>query len=146
MNPILNAGVMIGVLCGLCTFAMGFTGWYRDPSMNKVFLTAVIVIEVAGLYWGLRQTAREGRTYAGQVVDGTLMAVVAGVIIVASSLVFTLVLFPDYFEAVRSTGADSTPMSEAMSGFIGTLVTGILASAVIAIWVRARPDRQRAAP
>jgi fructose-specific phosphotransferase system IIC component len=30
-------------------------------------------------------------------------------------------------------------MAQAMSGFLGTLVTGILASAVIAIFVRAKP-------
>ena len=94
--------------------------------------------------WGLRQTAREGRNYAGQIVDGTLMAVVAGVIIVASSLIFTLVLFPDYFEAIRPARGESTPMAEAMSGFIGTLVTGIIASAIIAIWVRAAPGAPRA--
>ncbi len=29
MNPILSAGILIGVLCGLWTFLMGFTGWYK---------------------------------------------------------------------------------------------------------------------
>lgn len=160
MHPILSAGLLIGVLCGIWTFVMGLTGWYKDPAMVGVFFV-VILIEIGGLFWGLRQTAAEGRTYGGQVVAGTLMAVVAGVVIIASSLLFTMVAFPDYFteleamqrqmlaaqgksaaeiEAEVAAGkVAATPMANAMAGFIGTLVTGIIASAVIAIWVRARP-------
>jgi hypothetical protein len=88
------------------------------------------------------------------------MAVVAGVIVVASSLVFTMVAFPDYFreledayrvvaraqgksdaeiaQSIRDNMAGATPMGQAMGGFLGTLVTGIVASAVIALIVRSR--------
>ena len=59
MNPIPAAGLLIGVLCGMWTFVMGFTGWYKDPSKAAAFFV-VIVIEVAGLIWGLRQTASAG--------------------------------------------------------------------------------------
>jgi hypothetical protein len=133
VNPILSAGVLIGILCGIWTFVMGFTGWYHDPRMmNAIYL--VIPIEFAGLRWGLQKTALEGRTYGGQVIAGTLMTVVAGVIIACASLAFTFV-FPDYF-----TGADAidTPMGKAMEGFMTTLVAGILASAIIAVFVRAK--------
>ena len=54
----------------------------------------VIVLEVGGLIWGLRQTAREGRTYIQQVVAGTMMAVIAGVVIIAASLAFTTMCSP----------------------------------------------------
>lgn len=160
MNPILSAGVLIGVLCAVWTFVMGFTGWYKDPVMANAFF-AVIVIEIGGLIWGLRQTAAQGRRYGGQVLAGAMMATIAGLIVICSSLLFTMVAFPDYFtdleamqrqmlaeqgmaqadidEAVRTSAAISTPMAQAMSGFIGTLITGILASAVIAIWVKAGP-------
>lgn len=159
MSPILSAGLLIGVLCGVWTFVMGFTGWYRDPTLLKLFFL-VIPIEIGGLIWGLRQTAREGRTYGGQVVAGSLMSVVAGVVIICSSLLFTMVAFPDYFveleaanrrllqaqgksaaeieEAVRAGAANATPMAQAMAGFIGTFLTGIIASAIIAIFVRGR--------
>ena len=161
MNPILSAGVLIGVLCGVWTFVMGFTGWYKDPVMLAAFFL-VVPIEVGGLIWGLRQTARQGRTYGGQVVAGTMMAVIAGVIIIASSLLFTMVAFPDYLqelltvqrEALARSGmsaseidaaiTQSTPMSQALQGFMGTLITGILASAVIAIWVKAPAAPTRA--
>ena len=163
MNPILTAGVAIGVLCGTCTFLMGLTGWYKDPSKAPIFYVAVIAIEIAGLVWGLRRTAAEGRPYRGQIVDGTLMAVVAGVVIVAASLLFSTVAYPGYLSELEATQraalaaqgqapadveraiadlrVSSTPMAMAMSGFIGTLVTGILASAVIALFVRARAPR-----
>jgi hypothetical protein len=34
--------------------------------------------------------------------------------------------------------AATTPMGQAMQGFLGTLVTGIVVSAILAIWIRAR--------
>ena len=160
MNAILTAGLLIGVLCGVWTFVMGFTGWYKDPTKAAAFFV-VILIEIAGLIWGLMRTASEGRTYSGQVVAGTMMSIIAGVIIIGSSLLFTTVFFPDYFkeleavyrEILRQQGkteqevtaeivtwsAGQTPMRQAINGFLGTFVTGVVVSAVLAIWVRARP-------
>src|SRR5215210_5384894 len=101
MNPILSAGVLIGVLCGLWTFVMGITGWYKNPVMLNLFFV-VILIEIAGLIWGLRQTAAQGRTYSGQVVAGTSMSIVAGLIIICSSLLFTTIVYPDYFNELNA--------------------------------------------
>jgi hypothetical protein len=162
MNPILGAGLLIGVLCGIWTFVMGITGWYKDPVLMRAFFV-VIAIEIGGLIWGLRRTAAEGRGYWSQIVAGTMMSIVAGVIIIGSSLLFTTVFFPDYFteleqanrtileqqgksaaeidQALRDLRSDDTPMGQAMQGFIGTLITGILASALIAIGVRAKPSQ-----
>jgi hypothetical protein len=163
MNPVLSTGVLIGVLCGLWTLVMGYTGWYKHPRMINVFFL-VIVIEIAGLVWGLRRTAAEGRTYGGQIVAGTMMAVIAGVIVIAFSLLFTTLLFPSYFDDLQAAyrsilqqqgkseaeiaaelsraSAGSTPMGQAIQGFMGTLITGIVASAVIGLFFR----KKRAAP
>jgi hypothetical protein len=157
MNPIPAAGLLIGVLCGLWMFVMGFTGWYKDPAMLNAFFM-VIVIEITGLIWGLKRTAAQGRTYSGQVVAGTLMAITAGAIIICFSLLFTTVAFPDYFtevneisrkmmlaegksepeiaEAIRIAAPMQTPLNYAMSGFFGTFVTGVVAASIIGIWVR----------
>lgn len=157
MNPILSAGLIIGVACALWTFFMGVTGWYKDPTLLVAFF-AVIPIEIAGLVWGLRRTAAEGRGYTSQIVAGTMMAIVAGVIIICSSLLFTTVAFPDYFQEladahrqvlqdrglspaeiereVRQAQAGATPMGQALQGFLWTLITGIVASSLIAIWIR----------
>ena len=78
-------------------------------------------------------------------------------------MVFTTIVFPDYFNevertyratlqqqgkseadiaaAVQASAASGTPMAQAMGGFVGTLVTGIGASAIIAIFVRRRGPR-----
>lgn len=159
MNPILSAGLLIGALCGAWMFVMGFAGWYSDPVLSRLFFL-VIAIEVGGLLWGLRRTAALGRGYAAQVLAGTMMAIVAGVIIIAVSLIVTTVVFPDSLAqlqssyraslqkqglseadiaaAVEANAASATPMAQAESGFIGTLITGIVASAVIAAFVRGR--------
>ncbi len=164
MNPILSAGLLIGVSCGVWTFVMGATGWYKDPVMYKMFFV-VIALEIAGLVWGLRRTASEGRGYGSQVVAGTMMATVAGVIIICSSLLFTTVVYTNYFaelEAMQVTllqeqgvseqeiarqvaesRAANTPMGQALQGFMGTLITGIVASAVIAVWIRSRHPTAR---
>jgi hypothetical protein len=162
MNPILSAGLLIGVLCGVWTFVMGVTGWYKNPTMLNLFFL-VIVIEIAGLIWGLRKTAAQGRTYSGQVVAGTLMSIVAGLVIICSSLLFTTVAFPDYFNelnasqralmqqqgkseaeiaaAIDAAASMQTPIANALAGFIGTFITGVVAAAIIAIWIRARGPR-----
>lgn len=168
MNPVLSAGVLIGLVCAAWTFVMGFTGWYKDPTLaNVLFISVAMIVEIAGLIWGLRKTAAQGRSYGGQILAGTMMAIVAGVIIIAASLLFTTVVFPNYFSdieqayrtalqqqgktdaeiaaAVQASAASATPMAQAMSGFIGTLVTGIVASAIIALFVR-RHDRAVAIP
>ena len=136
MNPILKTGLIIGVACALWMFVFGAAGWYRDPATARLFFF-VVVIEIAGLLWGLRQTAREGRTYSGQVVAGTMMAIIAGVVIIAASLVFTMAVFPEAMERMRADDPSTTPMAQALGGFMGTLITGIVVSALIAIRVRA---------
>lgn len=167
MNPILAAGLLIGVFCGLWTFVMGFTGWYKDPVMMNAFWV-VVLIELFGLVWGLRQTARQGRGWGGQLLAGSLMSLIAGAIIIGSSLLFTTVFFPNYFIEIEQMGEDvlrkqgrspaeiaqaletsramATPMAQAFAGFTGTLVTGIVASAAIGLVIRAKPVAPDAAP
>jgi hypothetical protein len=163
MNPILSAGLLIGLLCSVWIFVMGFTGWYRDPALANLFFV-VIAIEIGGLIWGLRKTAKQGRAYGGQILAGAMMAIVAGVIIIASSLVFTTIVFPNSIAeveqmyrarlqqqgrseseitaAIQGTAASRTPMAQAEIGLVGTFLTGIVASAVIAIFVRRRGPRR----
>jgi hypothetical protein len=162
VNPVLSAGLLIGVGCAIWTFVMGATGWYKDPSMARLFYV-VILFEIIGLWWGLRQTAAEGRGYGSQVVAGTLISIVAGVVVIISSLLFTTVIYTDYLSGLESLDRQLlaqqgksaaeidaevgrtlqfyTPMNYAIGGFMGTLITGIIASAIIAFWVRSRFPR-----
>jgi hypothetical protein len=156
MNTTVKGGILIGVLCGVWTFVMGFTGWFKDPAMLTVFYV-VIFIQIGVLVWALRKTASE-KPYGAQVGAGILMSVIGGAIIIPISLLFTTVAFPHYFEELRvaqtqmliSAGRSEaeavaevemasqfqTPWFQAIFGFIGTLVTGAVASLLIAIFAR----------
>ena len=160
MNPILKGGLVLGLACGSWIFINGFLGWYKDPAMYATFVPIVTVMEIVVLVWALRQTAAQGRTYSGQVVAGTLIALIGGAIIICASMIFSTVLYPNYFEeinamtremmtrqgvsdseitaAMEATRSFQTPFGAALAGFIGTMVTGVIASAIIAIWIRAK--------
>jgi hypothetical protein len=159
MNTITKAGIVLGVLVEIWTYLMGFTGWYKDPALMNLFWV-VIAIEIAVLMWALKRTAAEGRGYGGQVGAGTLISLIGGVFVIAGSLIFTMVVFPNYFtdlaavqeQMLRSAGRPeaeikqtmdmtaktSTPVIQACFGFLGTLVTGIVVSAIIGAFIKAK--------
>lgn len=160
MKPIPKAGIVLGVLVVIWMFVIGFTGWYKDPVLLNLFYV-VILIQIGVLIWGLRVTAREGRTYGGQVGAGMLISLIGGIIIFFGSILFTSVVFPDYFEEVRRAGEEvmrargmsetdiqtyldqqaamQTPIINALTGFIATLVTGLIVSLVTAAFLRRKP-------
>ncbi len=151
-----KAGIWLGVLCVLWTLVMGVTGWYKHPTLLNLFWV-VILIEIAVLLWALRQTAAT-TPYLGQVGKGTVIAVIGAVIIFCGSLLFTTVLFPHYFEELRTVQTEmlrhagkteaeinavlelgarvQTPFVNALMGVLGTVVTGFLASLLIAAFNR----------
>ena len=156
MSTPIRAGVLLGVLVTIWQFVIGFTGWYKDPVlMNAFFL--VIVFEIAVIVWALRKTCATA-AYGAQVVNGLVVSLVAGVLIVCGSLVFTTVAFPDYFKEleaaqvamlksqglsdgdistqVAAQAAMQTPIMNALSGFIGTVVTGLIVSAIAGAFLR----------
>lgn len=162
----LRGGVTIGVLCSLWMFLMGLTGWYHDPVLHHAFWL-VVVIQVAVLIVALRQTAAAGAGWGRQVGTGTLISLVAGLILLCASLLFTTVIFPESLGEVqamqagmlRAAGKSETeiaaalaasaraqrPVVQAVSGFAGTLVTGAVASLVIGAFCRSRPAASPAA-
>jgi len=155
-NVTVKAGIWLGVLVFIWTLLMGVTGWYKHPALLNLFWV-VILIEIGVLIWALRKTAATTE-YLGQVGNGTLVAVIGAVIIFCGSLLFTSVLFPNYFtelramqeEMLRAAGRTEaeitaaielgakmqTPFMNALMGAVGTIVTGLLASLIIAIFHR----------
>ena len=101
MNTILKAGIVLGVLVEIWTYLMGFTGWYKDPQLMNLFWV-VIALQIAVLMWALKRTAAEGRGYGGQVGAGTLISLIGGVFVIVGSLVFTMVVFPNYFKELAA--------------------------------------------
>ena len=156
MNIPIRAGVLLGVLCAIWTFVMGFTGWYKDPVMLNLFFL-VILLEIGVVIWALRRTATTA-TWGGQIANGLALSLVASVIIASGSLVFTTVAFPTYFTDIQSAqtemlkaqglsedliktqvaaaAAMQTPVMNALGGVIGTVVTGVLVSAIAGAFLR----------
>lgn len=166
MKPIFKAALLLGFTCMAWQLVMGLTGWYLHPTLLNLFWL-VILIQIAVLVWGLKKTALEGRSYWGQVGAGTLMSAYGGVIIFFGSLLFTMVLFPHYFEDIRKTGEEvfrmagkseaeikrlldaqapmQTPFFSALSGFLGTVVTGFVISLIAGAFLRGKKEQVPAA-
>jgi len=154
MSLTLKGGLLIGVLCSIWMYVVGFTGWYLDSTLQSMFFL-VILIEIAVLFWMLRQLPEAEKTFAGILKTGTMMSLIAAAVIFVASYIFTTVAFPNYFEDVRALGERmyreqglteeqiaaamaamapmQTPFVNALTGSIGTIVTGFLASAVLGL-------------
>jgi len=156
MPPTLRAGVILGLSVAAWTFIMGFTGWYKHPSLLFLFWL-VVPMQIGILLWTLRAMAPTSG-YGRQVWNGVSSSLLGSMIIYAASILFTTVVFPHYFQdlealgrqvmarqglspaqieaAVRAQAPMQTPRASAMAAAIGTVVTGFFTSVVAAAWLR----------
>ena len=157
MKPIVNAGIMLGVVVGIWMFINGAAGFYKNPGTAWVFPLVATIIEIVVVVWGLKKTALLGRRYGGQIVAGLLIAVVGAVLILVFSLIWGTV-FTDSGEVAAAMQADAwadrgmseeeiadmlettafsrTPLFQALVGSISTIVTGLVISLIAAIFIR----------
>ena len=157
MKPTLRAGIVLGLAVVVWTFIFGFAGWYKDPALVNLWYV-VILIELGVLAWGLTLTRDEGKRYGGQLLSGTLISVYGGIIIIFGSLLFTMAVFPDYFQETQQMQAEilsqrgmtveqieevqsmtagmQTPVANALIGFVMTVVTGFVLSLILAAFIR----------
>lgn len=155
MSGFINAGLITGVGTVIWTFVMGFTGWYKNPSLMWLFFL-VAVLEVITIIVALRQHASENAWW-DQVRGGITTGMVASPIIFAGSFLFTSVVFPNYFSEITALGeqmmraggstdadvqayvasqAGQTSVTNAMAGVIGTLVTAVVVAAIGGAFLR----------
>ncbi|MBP1656123.1 MAG: hypothetical protein H6Q31_724 [Bacteroidetes bacterium] len=157
MSTPVKGGLLLGILTVLWTFVLGFTGWYKDPVMLNMFWL-VILIQLGVMIWALRKTGAEGAPYGKQILNGLILSVVGAVIIFFGSLLFTSVVFPNYFEELRAAHTEilrnsgqseeeiartlagessmQTPFGQAISGVMGTIATGLVFSLILGIFFR----------
>ena len=157
MGTPIRAGVLLGVLVTIWQFVIGFTGWYKDPVMMSMFWL-VILIQLLVMIWALRKTGNAGATYGKQIVNGLVLSAVGAVIIFCGSYLFTSVVFPNYFEELRTVQTEmlrsagqseeeiaravsagavmQTPLMQAISGVMGTIATGLVFSLILGIFFR----------
>ena len=167
MKTIIRGGILLGVLVTIWMFIFGAMGMHRNLMGQVVFPCVATLIELAVLIWGLRRTAAEGRRWFGQVSAGTMLAFVGGCVVFAASYLYVTSVNPGYIgesmqataEALRASGKDdaavqaqmaqmaqmATPVWQALSGFIGTVVTGFILSAILGLFIRAKSPAAPAA-
>lgn len=161
MQPTVKAGIVLGIAAEVWTFIVLALGWHQNPATLVLFYL-VILIQAGVLFWGLRMTAAQGRTYGGQVVAGLIMSGIGAIIIFIGSFILTSYVFPDYFveleqgmrtmleaqgipEAdvqmqIDAMASSNTPFMNALSGVIGTVVTGLILSLIIGAFVKGKPE------
>jgi hypothetical protein len=151
------AGILIAVCCGLLQLIFGFTDWYKNPVWSNRFWDLFSLIQLLCLIFGLFRTAKEGKRYREQVLSGTIMSLIAGMILFSLVILFGTV-FPHYAEAMatlqrralESTGitpgpvgsnlvfAAQTAVPVVQGGYtlLGTTVMGFLYSLIVSAVVR----------
>ena len=166
MSTLVKYGLMLAAGVIVWMFVMGFTGWYRHPMLVNLFFL-VIPFQVFLLVQALRATARQGAGYRAQIGAAVAISSIAAILIFGASLVFTTVAFPSYFADIhamqerlmREAGVSEdriaeilaraereyTPMSQAIQGFFGTVITGLVTGAIAGRWIRHRPAGQASA-
>jgi len=155
MKPIVIAGVVLGVVVGGLLLMNGAARVY------SVFPNLAILTQIGALVFGLRQTAEQGRKYAGQIGAGTLISLIGGLLIILFSLIQTAV-FPEILDikeqlqttlladrgmspaeielALEQTALSRTPAYLAISRGSAALITGVILSLIIAAFVRTKKD------
>ena len=151
------AGIVLGLAVVAWTFIYGFTGWYKHPSLYNLWWL-VILIQLGVIGWGLTLTRAEGKRYGGQILSGTLISVYGGIIIFFGSLLFTSVVFPEFFEETRNLQAEvlaqkgmtvdqiestqamtapmQTPVVNAVISAVMTVITGFILSLILGAVIR----------
>lgn len=158
MHPTLRYGLLLGLGVAAWGFVFNFLGWHRQPSLYALrFILVVVAYQVGLLLWALRATARDGG-YGRQVWTGVSISLLASILIYATSLLLTTVVFPTHIQEsveasrqlmasqglsadqiegiIRTQAPLQTPRASAMAGVMGTVMTGFFTSAIAAIWLR----------
>jgi len=154
----LRAGIVFGAVVVVWQLIFGFAGMYKSAALGWVFPVIAIAITAGVLFWALKQTAAEGKRYWGLVGTGMVIALIACVLIILGSLLYTSVLFPDYAELGLARAAEqieasglpqeqqeaqmkfaewlASPVPQAISGAVMTLITSFVVSLIVAAIVK----------
>jgi hypothetical protein len=157
MNAVLKGSVALAVTVALVSILIAVTGLHTNPMVSGLVSILVFVLcTVAAVVWVLKQTAAEN-SYGRQLLNGLLLGVVSGVLIFVFSWLLLTVVFPNYLDEskdatialLENAGMPeaqldaqiakveaATPISNAFSGTIGTIITSLIVSAIVAIFIR----------
>ena len=156
MNVAVKHGVVLGVVVGAMGFVMATLDLHMNPALPMLFVGLATIINIVVVFLALRATA-SAASWVGQVKNGLALGVVGAVIVFASSWVMTALVFPDYHaefaatqramveglgvstEELEAQGVafeQGTSVGSAFSGAVGTVITSVVAAAVIGFFKR----------
>jgi fructose-specific phosphotransferase system IIC component len=157
MNSAIKAGVALAVIVEVLSVIFAVAGLHQAGLVPGLILMVLfIALTIGCVFWGLSKTASEAG-YGKQLMGAVVIGVVAGILILIFSLINLNLIFPDYLEENTVATIEAlegmnmpeqaldaqigklesrTAMSESIAGMIGTLVTCIIAGAIIAIFKR----------
>lgn len=157
MKTELQASVVLAVLVGLLSVVVEVSGLNRNFLASQlVFLAGAIAINVAVVFWALSRHCAES-DYGRQLARSAAIGVVGGALVVVVSWLLLAVVFPGSIDTMRQAAIDymsasgmpqdevdrqmeaigrATPLSQSLPGGVGTLVTSVVAGAVIALFQR----------
>ena len=155
MNVPVKYGLILGVVAaviGFISVAMGA----QVSVMAAVFPLVATVVTIVMVFLALRETAGEA-SWAGQLLNSLILGAVAALIVFVVSWLSLGVVFPTYLaemaaateHALASAGMapemieaqvqsmeEATAVGQAFAGGVGTIVTSLIAGAIIGIFKR----------
>ena len=156
MREVVKGSVGLAVLVFVFTAVVILSGITNPIVSAIIFLVGAIGLNIAAVWWVLAKTAPESG-YGKQLVNATLVGLIAGVLIFGSSLLTLTLIFPDHLDEVVASNIEllelsklpdeikqaqiekleaTTPMSQAQGGLIGTFFTSLIVGAIVAIFKR----------
>ena len=159
MKAVIRWGVILAVAVAVLSVTFAFLDLHKRPILLAVVsIPLLIAINAVAVYFALRETAPHAG-YGKQVLNGLCLGLWAGALVFATSWVFTTHIDPSYLAETRQAYVtfledalppeqlpaqlakvenSLTPVAQARSGFLGTLVTSVVVAAIVAIFKRKR--------
>lgn len=155
MNVPVKYGLILGVVAALISFVTVAMG-PQVSAMAIVFPLVATVVTIVIVFLGLKETAAEA-SWTGQLLNSLILGAVAAAIVFVVSWLSLGVVFPHYLaesaaaaeHALANAGLapemieqqiqnleEATAIGQAFGGAIGTIVTCLIAGAIIGIFKR----------
>jgi len=156
MKGPLRWGVILGMAVAVLNLVFAIAGWHQVFVMSFLFLAIAILANATVVVVCLRENAISD-AWLNQVKNGLIVGLIGSVIVFFSSILVTVVIFPDYFsemamgyrEAYVNMGmseaevadlvaatANTSSFKSALDGVVGTIITSFVVAAIAGIWIR----------
>lgn len=152
MSPLTRAALRIAVGVGALEAVLALAGWLERPGLSYLaWLSVPIVVASAAL--AVRESAGEGRDYAGQLIAGVEVGLLGGFAVVVLTWLIHQVLAPEALAETRALAearalaagggpaavADAVGLSSAFGRSLLRFIEVLMTSALTGLAVARRP-------